>query len=488
MLQETIAGDFMRCAEPAVTSVKSKAKPNSMGKIFLIVGFAIVVFMAFTAYSVQKAVQGGAQLAAIKDLYFPVLQRLDANIVRIDKLEEMYIQVVIAGDRDMIVKAKDLGGETDSAFAGIGPLYAGRDTVIATLRSELKQYQELATKASLAILDQSDADTGPITVRMNDALRALRKDLTTFRHASYDSFAETLATSQRNAKIGLILGLALGVMNLGFMVVLVFFIHNNMKMMTIIAVQNATLEDRVAERTAQLSQKTNDINAMLHNMKLGVSTVVPGNRIHPEYSNYLRTIFSIDDLGGKDLIDTLFAKSSLGVDVKDQVKVALGAILGEDAMMFEFNSHLLATAMHVTADDGTHKVVHMDWSPIVGDHGTVDKVLLITEDATHLRELEESSAHQKDELDIKSKIIKVPAGKFNDFVDSARNFLAENRESSEASSADVIARGHATRRFVLVRRGTAEPAEAITLQSFIIDRGSCDQSSTRRKSLSNSVR
>jgi HPt (histidine-containing phosphotransfer) domain-containing protein len=229
-------------------------------------------------------------------------------------------------------------------------------------------------------------------------------------------------------------------MNLGFMAVLVFFIRNNMKMMTIIAVQNATLEERVAERTAQLSQKTNDINAMLHNMKLGVSTVIPGNLIHPEYSNYLRTIFSIDDLAGKDLIDTLFAKSSLGVDVKDQLKVALGAILGEDAMMFDFNSHLLASEMRVAAEDGTHKVVQMDWSPIVND-GKVDKVLLITQDVTHLRELELSSAKQKEELDIIAKIIRISVGKFNEFTASALGFLAANRRligETKGRDEDVI--------------------------------------------------
>jgi HPt (histidine-containing phosphotransfer) domain-containing protein len=438
MLQAAIAApvDFVHPAEPAV-SVKSRGKPNSMGKIFLIVGVAIFVFMSFTAYSVHKAIQGRAQLTAIKDLYFPVLQRLDANIVRIDKLEEMYIQVVIAGDRDMIDKATDLGDQADHALGEIATLYPGREAVITTLRSDLKQYQGLATKVALAFLDQSGADVAPMTASMNQALSALRKDLTAFRQSSYSGFVETLAGSQRDAQVGLYLGFALGVMNLGFMAVLVFFIRNNMKMMTIIAVQNATLEERVAERTTQLSQKTSDINAMLQNMKLGVSTVIPGNRIHPEYSNYLRTIFSIDDLAGKDLIDSLFAKSSLGVDAKDQIKVALGAILGEDPMMFEFNSHLLAPEMHVTADDGTYKVVQMDWSPIVGEHGTVDKVLLITQDVTHLRELEDSSAHQKDELDIISKIIRIPAGKFNDFVDSAGNYIAENRRLvTEATGRD----------------------------------------------------
>ncbi len=188
------------------------------------------------------------------------------------------------------------------------------------------------------------------------------------------------------------------------------------------------LEVRVQERTAQLSQKTSDINAMLQNMKLGVSTVIPGNRIHPEYSNYLRTIFCIDDLANKDLIESLFSRSSLGADAKDQVHAALAAILGEEPLMFDFNSHLLAREMTLANDDGSQKIVLLDWSPIINEEsGTVEKVLLITQDVTQLRELELASAKQKEELDIIAKIIRVPAGKFNDFVESARGFMAANR-------------------------------------------------------------
>jgi chemotaxis protein histidine kinase CheA len=84
----------------------------------------------------------------------------------------------------------------------------------------------------------------------------------------------------------------------------------------------------------------------------------------------------------------------------------------------------------------------MDWSPIVGEQGTVDKVLLITQDVTHLRELEESAAHQKEELEIISRIIRIAAGKFNDFVDSATDYMAENHRLIEATTGydgDVIA-------------------------------------------------
>jgi HPt (histidine-containing phosphotransfer) domain-containing protein len=183
----------------------------------------------------------------------------------------------------------------------------------------------------------------------------------------------------------------------------------------------------VAERTAQLSQKTNDINGMLQNMSLGVSTVIPGNLIHPEYSNHLRTIFSFEDVGGKDLMDSLFKNSSLGADTKDQIAVALGAILGEEAMMFALNGHLLVGEMRLDAEDGTHKVVKMDWSPIVGEGGQVDKVLLITQDVTHLRELEASSAQQKDDLAIIAKIIKISIGKFNAFLESSAALIAANQ-------------------------------------------------------------
>src|SRR5438309_588230 len=101
--------------KPKAAATDRPAAPPSMGKIFLLVGVAIVVFMAFTVYSLQKAVEGSGQLAAIKDLYFPVLQRLDANIVRIDKLEEIYIQVVVAGDRDSIDKAVQSGEQADKS-------------------------------------------------------------------------------------------------------------------------------------------------------------------------------------------------------------------------------------------------------------------------------------------------------------------------------------------------------------------------------------
>jgi HPt (histidine-containing phosphotransfer) domain-containing protein len=418
-------------------------KQTSMKIVFLLVGIAIVVFMAFTASGIFKEIEGRAQLAAIKDVHFPVLQRLDANTVRIDKIEALFIEVAVTGDSELIERATAIGTEADQAYREIGKLNPRRDQQVAQLRDDLKKYQELATEASLAFINTEGADTASMDA-MNAALESARRNLAGFRASSYAGFVDTLSSTQNNARTRLMMGLALGVMNLGFMAVLVYFIRNNIRMMAVIAEQNRTLEQRVTERTAQLSQKTSDINAMLQNMQLGVCTVVTGNRIHPEYSRHLETIFGAGGLGGKDVSESLFRQSTLGVDAKDQMAVALGSIVGEDAMMFDLNGHLLPREMQIALDDGARKTLQLEWSPIVNpETNLIDKVLLIAQDVTHLRELERSSAHQKEELEIVSRIIRVPVGKFNEVMQSAQRYLAENRrvlmQATDRDQCDVSA-------------------------------------------------
>ena len=68
----------------------------------------------------------------------------------------------------------------------------------------------------------------------------------------------------------------------------------NIQMLQVIEEQNRTLEQKVEERTAQLRQKTNDINNMMQNMHQGIFTILPGGKIHPEYSAYLESIVEIE--------------------------------------------------------------------------------------------------------------------------------------------------------------------------------------------------
>ncbi|MBI5256868.1 MAG: AAA family ATPase [Burkholderiales bacterium] len=189
----------------------------------------------------------------------------------------------------------------------------------------------------------------------------------------------------------------------------------------------ASLEKRVAERTAQLRQKTNDINAMLQNMPQGVLTVVSGGTIHPEYSAYLETILETQEIAMQPLMALLFEGSNLGADALSQVDAVLSSVIGEDEMNYGFNSHLLATEFDKTLPDGRVKSLALSWSPICDDGGVVDKLMLCVRDVTELKRLEAEAGARKRELQLIGEILAVSQEKFHEFIDGAQAFLEENR-------------------------------------------------------------
>ncbi|MBK8973961.1 MAG: hypothetical protein IPM37_22320 [Hahellaceae bacterium] len=76
------------------SSVATSAPSNNpMKKIIAIVAFAIVIFLVFIAFSVTKSVQNNDRLADIEALYFPVLERTDANVVRLPAETQAMMQL-----------------------------------------------------------------------------------------------------------------------------------------------------------------------------------------------------------------------------------------------------------------------------------------------------------------------------------------------------------------------------------------------------------
>jgi len=415
--ENAVAGDPTTPRPAAAAALPNRRDP--MRAILAVVGLAIALFLAFSSFSIYKANLGSTQLEQIKSLYFPVLERIDLSVVLLDKMEEQYTLAVMTGERDPLGQAAEHHGKADAALTEVVSLYPARGSEAAALEARLEQYKNQADVTAAAILDRTATDVAGSAAAMSKTLAGLRQDIKAFRQTSYDEFVLALESTQRVAQLNLVLGIAAGVLNLGFMGVLVYFIRNNVRMMAMIAEQNATLEQRVAERTAQLSQKTNDIAAMLQNMSLGVCTVVPGNRIHPEYSAHLGEITGVEDLADQPLLTAVFGRSDLGDDSLDQIGVALSSIVGEDAMMFDFNGHLLPVEMRMQSADGPPRIVQLHWSPILGAGDVVEKMLLILQDVTNLRELEVEAGAQREYLDTIARILKVPVGKFNDFMASA---------------------------------------------------------------------
>lgn len=202
---------------------------------------------------------------------------------------------------------------------------------------------------------------------------------------------------------------------------------------------NRNLEIKVQERTAALQSKTNDISAMMRNLRQGLFTIMEDLTIHHEYSKFLEEILGTEDIANQAFMGLLFEGSDLNADQKDQVHASVSSLIGSDEMMWDFNSHILPSEI-VKTEGEQKKVFELDWNPILMDD-EIEKIMVTVRDVTELRKLQLEALEQKRELEIISQIISLDAGKFFDFIDSASDFVAKNRElinAAEAYSDDLM--------------------------------------------------
>ncbi|MGD0961399.1 MAG: ATP-binding protein, partial [Methylomonas sp.] len=259
-------------------------KSNSMLKIILMVSFAILVFLVFIIFSLHTSVKNNQQLSAIKDIYFPILERIDANIVRLDHIEEHLMQSVMTGERSEVDIAAEFNIQADNAFTEMATLYPAREEDINRLRAEYKEYFELARETSLTLLQYGGMDKSGLSAQMNISLAELRQNIRQFRAASYDNFVRTLTESKEAARLNLLMGVAVSFINLLFMIVLVYLIRNNVNM-TKAAISAKELAEAASKAKSQfLATISHEIrtpmNAVLGMTELLINTGLSNQQKH----------------------------------------------------------------------------------------------------------------------------------------------------------------------------------------------------------------
>ncbi|RZA26790.1 MAG: GAF domain-containing protein [Proteobacteria bacterium] len=201
-----------------------------------------------------------------------------------------------------------------------------------------------------------------------------------------------------------------------------------------IAIENALLykdlEDRVAERTKQLQERTYDIQNMLENMNQGIFTINEEGSIDKEYSSCLEEILELDNLAGQDGISLLFDKAGLTRDQTDSIKGAATSSIGCSPLGYAMNSHMLPSEIQA-AMGGRIKTLEIDWQPIVYQDN-VEKIMVIVRDVTAVRKLIREASDHRQEVSIIDHILACGAAGFNRFMNEADETIAwiEHRLSS----------------------------------------------------------
>ncbi len=220
----------------------------------------------------------------------------------------------------------------------------------------------------------------------------------------------------------------------------VWFLYLQREKRHLVEEQNRQLERKVKERTKEILQKNQDIQAMLSHIQQGLFTILDNYIIHPEYSIFLEDIFETTDIAGRNIMELLFDKANIGSNVRDEIKESMGVILGADEFNYELNHHLLISKINICFSN-TEKYLELSWNPIVID-GVVEKLMVTVRDVTLLKQMEKDALVKQKELDIISQLLDVSSSKFIDFENTAFDFIKENKaliEESRQCTKDILA-------------------------------------------------
>lgn len=202
-----------------------------------------------------------------------------------------------------------------------------------------------------------------------------------------------------------------------------------------------TMIEKIELSTQLVRKKTNDMQTMLEYMPQGVLTIGIGGIVHAEYSSYLESILETKDIAGRDIVLLIFEHTSLGANGIAQVDAAIGACLGEDAMNFEFNEHLLIGEVEFQLRDGRVKVLDLNWSPIIDDSEVLTHLLLCVRDVTEVRKLAAEAHQQRRQLEMIGEILGVSQEKFFEFTGNSIVLIDENEQlirQHPSQESDVI--------------------------------------------------
>jgi HPt (histidine-containing phosphotransfer) domain-containing protein len=202
---------------------------------------------------------------------------------------------------------------------------------------------------------------------------------------------------------------------------------------------NLNLENKVEERTQQLSEALGDTESLLHNMKQGVFVVsckVSDDEETMDFmvedkvvSSYSKDIFEID-IKGSSLYDLLYSEIDLKSEQGVHIKTALECSFGMDDLQWSESHYFLPTRVQKKFDSKT-LILKISYNPLWDQDGNMNKLMIVAEDITLLEKLENEMKKQKDQENSYHKILQElapPEGKeLSSHMKQVKNFIISTK-------------------------------------------------------------
>jgi len=178
-------------------------------KILLIAVIALIGFIINLSFNFFVTKENASRLQDVRDIYFPVLERIDANLVRLDKIKETLNTAASAGEIDMLKSADNFAGSIRSTFAEMKQLDPSISGGIDQLGGLFESYYTNASKLTKGMIEGS-LEMGQIKQtadKMTKALNSFQDTLIAFRGAGYERFTDTLHQANEASETALTSGI-----------------------------------------------------------------------------------------------------------------------------------------------------------------------------------------------------------------------------------------------------------------------------------------
>jgi methyl-accepting chemotaxis protein len=177
-------------------------------KIISLAGAAIIGFAVSLAVNTSINSANSERMQKVRDVYFPVVQKSDANLVKLNQIEELLNTAVATGEAEFIDSAEGLKTEIKDNLNQVIGLWVERSTDTQLVLRQFNTYYSVAHEVSAGMLSGT-LDMSLMSSKieaMNSSLEAVRLSMQKSSDGALSEFNMTVEASNTAAEKALKLG------------------------------------------------------------------------------------------------------------------------------------------------------------------------------------------------------------------------------------------------------------------------------------------
>lgn len=230
-------------------------------KILLIPAISIWGFLLFLGFIINSGAQNNARFVEIEDIYFPVLELSNENIVLLDRISEVLGNAATTGEQELLDNALKLDEKIKSNLLHHAELRPSHSTDILAIKNKLKTYMNITVDLTQKMVDGTVdfSKLGAIAKQKADAEDAIKSALTGIRDSSHEEFIQTVSDAKATESNNMRAGMIIGAITIAILLFVAFSV-TNLLYSSIIAISNSlrNIAQGEGDLTLRLPQSNKD--------------------------------------------------------------------------------------------------------------------------------------------------------------------------------------------------------------------------------------